>query len=161
MDDYFNTTTPATASTTNVGDELYDRESDYRGAMIFIVITLCVYSLGITAFVAGHIYRRTESKIQEMQISDYLSSMYTQKLERIVRLERIHATTALCRQLLQDKDVGDPQQVGNNTKIKTPESDSVLDASFCENVSSKSGSVEVQIPAEIDRNEVTVRSTTV
>lgn len=86
---------------TTTGGVAYDRNADGHGAMLFIVITLCVYSLGIAAFVAGHIYRRAETKLQDAQIADYLSSIYTRKIDRIVRLERIQATAATVHRLLE------------------------------------------------------------
>lgn len=79
----------------------YDRNADGQGAMMFIVITLCVYSVGIAAFVAGHIYRRSDTKLQDAQISDYLSSIYTRKIDRIVMSERINVTTAAVHRLLE------------------------------------------------------------
>lgn len=94
-------------------EEIYNRESDDHGAMMFIVLTLCVYSLGIVAFVVGHLNRRPESKIQDMQISDYLSSVYTRQLDRIVRLERIKATSEKCRLLFQSENRSLENQCNN------------------------------------------------
>lgn len=62
---------------------------DQEGAMLFIVVTVCVYSLGIVAFIASHLYKKRETKLQDMQISDYLASVHSHTLARIERMDTI------------------------------------------------------------------------
>ena len=62
---------------------------DQVGAMLFVVVTICVYSLGIVAFIASHLYKKRETKIQDMQISDYLKSVHSLSLARIERMDTI------------------------------------------------------------------------
>ena len=64
-------------------------DADQDGAMLFIVVTICVYSLGIVAFIASHLYKKRETKIQDMQISDYLRSVNSLSLARIERMDTI------------------------------------------------------------------------
>ena len=64
-------------------------DADQEGAMLFIVVTVCVYSLGIVAFIASHLYKKRETKIQDMQISDYLRSVHSLSLVRTERMDTI------------------------------------------------------------------------
>ena len=64
-------------------------DADQEGAMLFIVVTVCVYSLGIVAFISSHLYKKRETKIQDMQISDYLRSVNSLSLARIERMDTI------------------------------------------------------------------------
>lgn len=82
----------------------YDRESDNNGAIMFIVLTLCIYSLGITAFIAGHIYKRSENKIMDLQISEFFSSSFVANLDQVTNMERIKVMTAKCRKFLNDEE---------------------------------------------------------
>ena len=69
----------------NGSEPLYD----HSDALMFIIVTLCVYSIGIAAFVAGHIYKRSDRKFQDQQISEYLSSVYHSELEKVERLDNV------------------------------------------------------------------------
>lgn len=76
-------------SLTAVGDNSVTAADDQVGAMLFVVITVCVYSLGIVAFIASHLYKNHERKIQDMQISDYLASVRSLSLARTERMDTI------------------------------------------------------------------------
>ena len=76
-------------SLTAVGDNSVTAPDDQVGAMLFVVITVCVYSLGIVAFIASHLYKNHERKIQDMQISDYLASVRSLSLARTERMDTI------------------------------------------------------------------------
>lgn len=73
---------------------------DSHGEMLFIIIIVCVYSMGMVAFVASHIYKRSETKSQERQISDYLSLVYREDFERSKRTEHVRRTSS---SVLSDK----------------------------------------------------------
>ena len=70
-------------------DKFLTIAEDYQGAMLFVVVTVCVYSLGIVAFIASHLYKRQETKLQDMQISEYLNSVESHLLARFERLDTI------------------------------------------------------------------------
>ena len=61
--------------------------------MLFIVATLFVYSLCIVALIGSHIYKRTESQLQDVQASEYLSSpIDPERLKRQKRKETVRQT---------------------------------------------------------------------
>ncbi|KAL4236812.1 hypothetical protein ACF0H5_005199 [Mactra antiquata] len=101
----------------------YDRTTDSNGAIMFIIITLCVYSLGITAFIAGHIYKRKENKIVDMQISEFLAA--STRLTHHENMERIKVTSVQCKKFLEDIPMDTPKE-----RTESQEVDSIVDISI-------------------------------
>ena len=64
------------------------KEDDYdpEGAMLFIVVTVSIYSLGIVAFVFGHISRKSKNLTESIQTSEYISTFNTEHLNNLSKL---------------------------------------------------------------------------
>ncbi|KAH3696470.1 hypothetical protein DPMN_083935 [Dreissena polymorpha] len=89
--DFNNSSASGGNFSTEAGTDIVRR--DDLGAMMYVVVVICVYSFGMGAFIVGHIYRKSARKRLDGQISDFFTPAHEAKLERLKRLERVYRTS--------------------------------------------------------------------
>lgn len=95
-------------TTMNCSDVIQDYSYDSTGAAYFIVVTVVVYGLGIMAFIAGHISKRSVNRDEENQILQYM------KKDNFVHKAEIQQSVYKTRHVLTSISLSDSYYANNN-----------------------------------------------
>ena len=92
------------------------KEDDYdaEGAMVFIVATVSIYSLGIVAFIAGHLFDKSKRLANDLKTSEYISTFNSAHLEQ---LSKMYMLRFMQRKLLAQYNMLDDKS-GRNIHVR-------------------------------------------